>query len=348
MKEVKLTNSQTGNIFLSLSYLMRSGIRTADAFSIIAGDAQDPYEKELLTSMSKASDEGEPLAEVVKKTGVFPDFACAMLDVGEESGRTEEALGAIARICNYRQTLSLKLRSSFLYPSVLMLIMVAVVVMLLVFVLPVFDSAYALLGSSLTGAAGVLLGLGGALKKVLPVLAVIIAALTVFLIAFTCSDTFRDRFINRLIRKSGGKGALGEVRTARFAQALSMCMSSGLNTEKALEASSGLLDDGPLTRRNIENCLELLHSGESLSDALGKSSLLPVSECRILEAGIKGGNGEEAMEEIARRLTEESDNAIDEKISRIEPAMVIISSVMIGAILLSVMLPLVNIMNSIG
>jgi type IV pilus assembly protein PilC len=54
------------------------------------------------------------------------------------------------------------------------------------------------------------------------------------------------------------------------------------------------------------------------------------------------------MEEVARRLTEEGEQALEEKLSRVEPALVLVTSLLVGAILLSVMLPLMNIMTAIG
>ena len=68
----------------------------------------------------------------------------------------------------------------------------------------------------------------------------------------------------------------------------------------------------------------------------------------MLALGLQGGSGDQVMEEIACRLMDEAEAALEQKVSRVEPAMVLTASLLVGVILLSVMLPLMNIMSSIG
>ena len=70
--------------------------------------------------------------------------------------------------------------------------------------------------------------------------------------------------------------------------------------------------------------------------------------CRLLELGLRSGSGDSAMEQIARQLSEESEMALEETVGRVEPTLVVITSVLVGLILLSVMLPLMHIMTAIG
>ena len=85
-----------------------------------------------------------------------------------------------------------------------------------------------------------------------------------------------------------------------------------------------------------------------LAKALENADLLPKAECRLLAAGLRSGVGDAAMEQITARMSERSEAAIHEKVSRVEPTLVIIASLLVGMILLSVMLPLMNIMSAIG
>ena len=86
----------------------------------------------------------------------------------------------------------------------------------------------------------------------------------------------------------------------------------------------------------------------SLAQAMRASALLPASACRLLELGQRSGSADMAMEKIARDLADDSDAAIEELVSRVEPALVLVCSVLVGLILLSVMLPLMHIMSAIG
>jgi len=95
-------------------------------------------------------------------------------------------------------------------------------------------------------------------------------------------------------------------------------------------------------------CSGQIAKGQPLIDSLKSSQVLPLQECRLLEMGMRSGAGDRVMEEIAQRLQEESEEALAQKVSRVEPALVLVTSVLIGLILLSVMLPLVHIMAAIS
>ena len=89
-------------------------------------------------------------------------------------------------------------------------------------------------------------------------------------------------------------------------------------------------------------------SKQERTTALGESGMLPPSACRLLTLGMRAGTGDTTMEEISRRLSEEAQEALEHKVAMVEPALVFITSILVGAILLSVMLPLMHIMKAIG
>ena len=135
---------------------------------------------------------------------------------------------------------------------------------------------------------------------------------------------------------------------ARFAQALAMGLSSGLPLTESVELAASLLKDTPAAAARCEDCILRLNRGDNLADALRESQVLPAKLCRLLTMGLRGGNGDTAMEEISRRLAEEADRMLESRVSRVEPALVLVTALLVGAILLTVMLPLVNIMSVIG
>ena len=139
-----------------------------------------------------------------------------------------------------------------------------------------------------------------------------------------------------------------KLNTARFAQALAMGVGSGLTVEESLSLAAGLLEDIPAAKRRCEQCREKLDDGMPLARAMGETGLLPPAECRLLELGVRSGCHDSVMAQIAERLSEEGDAALEARVNQIEPALVVVASVLVGAILLSVMLPLMNIMTAIG
>ena len=76
--------------------------------------------------------------------------------------------------------------------------------------------------------------------------------------------------------------------------------------------------------------------------------MLPASICRLLILGVRSGTSDAVMEDISRRLSSEANQALEKKVAQVEPTLVLVTSLLVGAILLSVMLPLMNIMAAIG
>ena len=102
----------------------------------------------------------------------------------------------------------------------------------------------------------------------------------------------------------------------------------------------GLYEEQLIQRRKADN--------EGLADALRDTGTLPAASCRLLALGLRSGSGDTVMEEIARRLSEEADEALERRVAQVEPALVLVTSLLVGAILLAVMLPLMHIMTAIG
>lgn len=342
------SNAETADVCTELGYLLHAGIGGADALTLLAEDETKPALKSALEEMARRADDGLSLGEVFGEAGCFPGQVSRMLTVGEKTGRTEEALEALAADCGAKAELEGRLKSALLYPSILLLIMLAVIAVLLVYVLPVFQTVYAQLGGSLTGIAGGLLNFGRGLGRGMPVLIALFCAAAVFLTLFSAVPAFRGRILSAWQARRGDKGLSGRMNAAAFARGMALAMASGMETEEAVESAAGLIPSEAESRKKAEACVEALRGGAETAAALRESGLVPPGQCRILEAGIRGGAGEIAMDRIARRLTEESEQAMEDALSRVEPAMVIVTSLLVGVILLSVMLPLVHILSAIG
>ena len=95
-------------------------------------------------------------------------------------------------------------------------------------------------------------------------------------------------------------------------------------------------------------CASRLSEGGELAEALRESEMLPPAACRLLTLGIRSGSGDTVMDDLSRRLSNEADQVLERKVAQVEPALVLATSLLVGAILLSVMLPLMNIMTAIG
>ena len=342
------SNQEISALCMELALFLHAGIDAASGLAALADEEPEQQKKAMLKAMADRMDEGATLAAVFKRAGRFPEYVCGLIGVGEQTGRLEEALKALAQYYEHRSRLDRQLRAALMYPAVLLLMMLVMIVVLLAKVLPVFDDVYASLGGQLTGVAGGLLTLGRILDAAMPVLCALLALAVLFVAAFAGSAGFRDRLLGLWRKRCGDRGVSRKLNLARFAQALAMGMGSGLTVEESLSLAGELLEDIPAAQRRCQQCREKLESGMPLAKAMGEAGLIPPAECRLLELGVRSGCQDSVMAQIAERLSEEGDAALEQRMAQIEPTLVVMASVLVGAILLSVMLPLMNIMTAIG
>lgn len=345
--EYKLTNGEISEFCRSLSLLIHSGIGLGDGLFLMA-EEESGEKKAMIEKMGQNADLGMVLSQSMKESGTFPVYVTGMVNVGETSGRLEEALLALAGYYEEQERMSRQIKNALTYPSILLAMMVAVIGVLLVKVLPVFDDVYASLGGRLTGVAGGFLKIGQVIGAAMPLICLLLAAAAVGVLVFSKNSAFRKYVLDRWQAKYGDQGVSRMINDAHFAQALAMGLRSGLPIEEAVQLAGDVMRDVPGAAARCSLCVEGLVRGESLSDVLKRSEILPASACRMLELGIRGGNGDTVMDEIAARLSEEASYALEQKAAKVEPAMVMTASVLVGFILLAVMLPLMNIMTAIG
>ena len=347
MKQVKLNNLQIADLCREVSLMIHAGVSLGDGLALLAEESPSGA-KELLTELASLVDTGETLTEAMTSTGRFPLYVTAMTAAAEQTGHLEETLHALSVYYEERDRLDRQVKATLMYPSLLSMLMLMVIVVLLTKVLPMFETAYASLGTTLTGMAGGLLLLGKFLNSVMPVLCILLGLVVLFLMAFGTSAAVRDRVLALWNRSFGDRGTARKINDSRFAQALALGMRSGLPADLAVEQAAALLKDVPSAMQRTQACVEDVQCGMDLAESLRKCGLLPATACRLLALGLKGGNGDTVMEEISRRLAEEAQEELERKVSRIEPVMVLTTALLVGMILLVVMLPLMDIMSVIG
>ena len=180
----------------------------------------------------------------------------------------------------------------------------------------------------------------------LPALDDVLAALAVLAAVCALWEPGRAGLLSLWRGRWGDRGVSRKLNDARLAQALAMGIAGGLPLEEALDLAAGLLEGG--ARARCQDCRRRIEEREGLGEALRASDLLPLRCCRLFELGQRGGAGDTAMEKIALSLMEEGEAALESLVGRVEPSLVLVCSLLVGLILLSVMLPLMNIMAAVG
>lgn len=331
-----------------LAWLIHSGIGLGDGLELMAEEEEDRHLRDSLRAIAEEVEMGKALSEAMKVAEGFPLYVQGSIRVGERTGRVEEALRALEVYYEEKERMNHRLKRAVLYPLFLLLLLLLVLGVLLTQVVPTFQSVYASLGGGMTGGAGMMLTLGMWLRSKLPMLYIFFGGILALAIVCVVCDSVRiclGRFFKKYI---GEPGVFRKINDASIAGVMAMGLGSGMVLEETMELAAQVMEDLPKAKKRCLLCAEELRKGSSVAEALKKSRILPLGACRLLCIGMQGGNADTVMEELAGKLGEEAGNALESHVAKIEPLLVLITSILVGVILLMVMLPLVNIMETIG
>lgn len=342
-----LSNEEIASFCNQTAMLFQAGITPTESINILMNDVKSPSGKKLLSDILDVCVQGEPFHRALASTEVFPDYVIHMLKLGEESGNLDTCMLSLAAYYEKEQSISDNIRGAVTYPFVMIAMMVVVIFVLISRVMPLFNQVFIELGSEMTGFSASLLGLGESLNRY----SILILMLIFLLIAaylFATKTLAGRRILSRFLNVFPlTKRFYDSVAYERFASGLAMTMRSGMDTYSSLDIITNLVENKAMQEK-IEHCREVLKSGESLAEALSAAGIFSALYAQMVDVGFRSGNIDTVLRKIADGYEKETDRQIQSIISVLEPTLVIILSVIVGMILLSVILPLMGIMTSIG
>lgn len=326
-----------------LALVLRAGMFLPDGVAAMAAESGDPVIEALNTSVRG----GAKLAAAMKDAGAFPAYMVNMAALGEEAGKLEQVMTSLSLYYEREHTVKNQMKSAVFYPMILVAIMIVVIAVLLVKVLPVFADVFADLGGAAGAVSPDIAAFGTVAGYTALFVAALMLALCVYLSAKLRSAAGYASLMRALSKIGFTRNLAGKIATGRFAFALSMLLESGYPLDGALQALPAIVENREIGAR-IETCRASLAEGASFSKAMEESGLFSGMYAHILGVGFRAGALESVTGKIAEIYEEEIDHTIARLVSVIEPALVALLCLIIGAILLSVMLPLMDIMTGIG
>ena len=330
-----------------MAMILKSGISVSEGISIMFEDTQDPAGKEILEFIYSHVDKGSTLHRAIEASGRFPDYVVNMVEIGETTGKLENVMDSLCAYYEREEAISKSIRHAVMYPIIMIAMMLTVIVVLVVRIMPIFNEVFQSLGSQLTGFALNVMRFGETLSHYSMFIVGIVALVTIVLLIMSATPGGRqkmDRFRSGFFAT---RNLYAKIASGRFASAMALTLSSGLDTDQSLEMVHRLLKSSSI-REKVEDCQQYLKNGLTFSEAVVKAGIFSGLYARMVTVAFKTGSMDTVMAKIAERYEEETDTQISNVMSILEPSLVAVLSVIVGMILLSVMLPLMSIMTSIG
>jgi len=340
-----LSSEQLSILFDNLALLTKSGLPAWQSVILMQESADNDEFGQVLQQLQAALRENPYLHEAMASTGLFPEYAVRMVQIGENSGKLETVLESLGNYYNRENQLKAQMKSAVLNPFVLICIMCVVIVFLMVQVIPIFGNVYEQFGISMTDNPMV----SAALTVGQVSMWIIIALLAIVVVGFLLSlSTGGQRVLTRFFSKFPlTRKSAYLLDVTRFTSALSLQISSGVDTVTAYRLAMEATATDTL-RQKLEQGYPEVEDGAAVGEILCEMKIYNSSCTSMLLSGSRAGSTENVLQRIADMYEEESQSAMDNILSLIEPILIGFLSVVIGIILICIMFPLVGLMSSIG
>jgi len=342
-------NLKTISIFCKqFSICIKSGIPICDILNLLYEQMLHKSIKNSLKSIIENVQKGNSLHRSMKNTiNVYPEFMINMIYLGEESGKLDMILEELAQYYEKEYKLLKKFTNSMIYPCTVFLTLTIVSFFLFIKVIPVFITNLNSFHAEIPLITRLVLGMSNFLG---------VNFLWILMINLTLIFIFIEYF-----KTENGKMAfdkfkficpiLGPVYKrliyTRFSRGLNILLSSGVGLVKAFEIIHDVIGNRyfKLKLKTVFNDVE---KGDDLSSSLNAMNLFPQFFVAMIKIGEETGNLDGMFLIAADIFYEDAEENVEKATALLEPILIIFLGLMIGTIILAVMLPMLNVMDSAG
>lgn len=332
-----------------LSTLINAGLPLVQSLRQVAAQTQNKALKVIINQIITDVEAGTAFNVALQKyPKVFNRVYVSLVAAGETSGTLDSALERLADQQEKDAEIVSKVRGALIYPSIVFLVMGAVVIFMLVKVLPQVQSIYASLpGATLPLPTKLLLFVSRILIKFWWVFIITIVALMVFGSRWARTMGGR-RVIDKVKMKAWPVGDLYmKMYMARFARTATTLVASGVPIIQVLEITGEAVDNVYI-HDSLNRAIEQIKTGKSLSDTLKDDPNFLELVPNMLKIGEESGALESMLDKVADYYEKEVDNAIKAISTIIEPVMMIVMGIIAITIVAAILLPIYGLVNQSG
>ena len=326
-----------------MATLLTAGLTVEQSLAALIESAEEPMTREVLGGVKTEVIAGLSLSAALGSySRSFPDFYRALVHGGEESGTLPLVLRHLAEYLDARQTLKQKTSLALLYPALVTVIAIIIVAGLLMYVVPQVVQVFQHSRQSLPLLTRALIGLSDFLLMSWPYLIIAIAGGGLSARVALRRDDIRYRWHALLLRTAWLGSLIRSSNTSRFASTLSILVGGGVPLLKALSSGARVMSN-MVMRRAIENTIEQVREGASLSRALRETRVFPPLLVHLIASGEMSGKLKEMLERAAQLEAQALERRLGVFLTLLEPIMILVMGGVVLMIVLAILLPIMEI-----
>jgi type IV pilus assembly protein PilC len=323
-----------------LATMIDAGLPLVQSLEILAQQEESEVFQEIIKTIKNEVESGATLAAALQKhPRVFDNMYVNLVVAAEEAGTLDVILGRLATHIEKMEALKKKIKSAMVYPTMIVTVAIGVTIVLMVFVVPVFEKLFAGMGSTLPLPTQIVVNISRLFKSYLPIVIVITIVAVILLNRYQKTEQGK-RKLDALLLKTPVFGELiRKVSVSRFARTLATLVTSGVPILDALNIVAGA-SGNKIVEEAILKGRTSIAEGQTISQPLTESGVFPMMVTQMIAVGETTGSLELMLTKVADFYDDEVDVAVATLSSMLEPILMIFLGVIVGGLVIAMYLPI--------
>jgi type IV pilus assembly protein PilC len=328
--------------------MVNSGLPLVQCLDILAQQTENKFLGSSIREVQADVESGATLADALRNhPKVFSDLYVNMVAAGEAGGILDTVLLRLSVFLEKNEALARKVKGALIYPGVILTVAIVAVTVLLVFVIPTFESMFASVDMQLPAPTRMVIWLSDVLTNYWWLILGLIGA-TAYTIRLYYKTSPGRLALDRLMLRIPILGdLLRKTAVARFTRTLGTLLSSGVSILDGLEitartAGNRVIHDAVMRSRSS------IAGGETIAEPLKQSNVFPPMVTQMINVGEQTGTIDEMLDKIADFYDDEVDTAVEALLSAMEPMLIVFLGVIVGGMIVAMYLPIFDMINVVG
>ncbi len=324
-----------------LSTMLTAGIPLVQAFDIVGAGHDNPAVQRLVLNIKQDVESGASLAEALAKHPLhFDDLFVNLVRAGEQAGALETLLDKIATYKEKTEAIKKKVKKALFYPGAVMVVALIVTTILLVFVIPEFESLFQGFGADLPAFTRMIIDLSVFVRaQGIFIVMAISGAIAGYMYAYKRNKKLREIQDRISLKLPIIGGILDKSAVARFARTLATMFAAGVPLVEALESVAGACGN-IVYEIAVLQMRDEVATGQRLQHAMENTERFPNMVIQMIAVGEESGSLDEMASKVADFYEDDVDNAVDGLASLLEPLIMAILGVLVGGLVIAMYLPI--------
>ena len=344
----KVTTKEIVIFTRQFATMIDAGLPLVQCLEILSSQQQNQLFKTALLEIKKSVEGGSTFADALRKhPRIFDDLYVNLVAAGEVGGILDTILNRLAGFMEKAEKLKGKVKGALTYPAVICIIAGIVVAVLLLYVVPIFQTMFADFGSALPAPTQFVVNLSEGLKKYWWVFLSVIIGIGVGFRQFYRTPNGRTIIDDLFLKVPVFGDLIRKTAVARFTRTMATMMASGVPILEALEIVAKTAGNKTIEAA-IMKTRTALSQGKTLADPLAETKVFPSMVVQMIAVGESTGALDAMLSKIADFYEDEVDQAVDTLMSLIEPALMAFLGVVVGGLVITMYLQIFKLAGAAG